>query len=131
MQEETEIKTLEEILKEFRKAVSEVFPDWEITEGKIGRFRPDAVIKVDDKIVGTVLVLKEKEGAFSVVKRHLPSLLKREIPLLFCLYTDEKGNVTKLEVFHLFSFEKKELSPGSSGLNTKAMAEFIKREVRL
>ncbi len=118
-----------EVLEQFRQVVKEITPDLEVVEEKVGKYRPDALIKLNDKIVGIVEIRRTPVGKNEVdireieecdffdhspiVKPYISLLVREEIPLFIIIYTDKNGEPIKLDIIDVFEFEKSSVSIGS------------------
>ena len=85
-----------EVLEQFRQVLKEIFPDLEVIEEKIGKYRPDALIKLNDKVIGIVEIKRTPVGKNEVdireieeceffdhspiVKPYISLLVREEIP---------------------------------------------------
>ena len=118
-----------EVLEQFRQVLKEISPDLEVVEEKIGKYRPDALIKLNDKIVGIVEIKRTPVGKNEVdirdieeceffdhspiVKPYISLLVREEIPLFVIIFTDKNGEPIKLDIIDVFEFEKNSVSIGS------------------
>jgi len=134
MSSQKNVLSEKEVLMQFRQVIDSLsqslgISNLEVTEEKLGKYRPDAVIKLNDKIIGIVEIKKtpmkkvkldvkdleecEYFNHSPIIKPYIPLLVKQEIPLFFIIYTDKDGEPVKLDIIDVFDFEKSSITVNS------------------